>query len=147
EGLRGGEINKFKSTAELGTREQHSSSTAVEHVAALLPRVWGYPQTSFFRSRQAPHNCQDVLCTSLCRRPLKPSECDDLLATTVLSVAIAALHHREQHDRPTRVRSMAQWAVVLEELDAAFLWPEEDDDDDVPRAKRTRCIKERKNWK
>ncbi|CAN0311480.1 unnamed protein product [Pylaiella littoralis] len=42
---------------------------------------------------------------------------------------------------------MAQWAVVLEELDAATLWPEEDDDDDVPRAKRTRCIKERKNWK
>lgn len=79
--------------------------------------------------------------------PPKASGCDDLRATTVLSVAIAALHHSEQYERQTRVRSMAQWAVVLEELDAATIWPEEEDSDDGPQAKRTRRVKERKVWK
>lgn len=65
-----------------------------------------------------------------------PSGCDDLLATTVLSVAIAALHQSEEHDRQTRTRSLAQWAVVLEQWDGATLWPDDEDDGDAPCAKQ-----------
>ena len=68
----------------------------------------------------------------------------DDLATTVLAVAVSVLHQVQEQSRTAS--TMADWSVVLGAFDDATDWSE-DDDDDAPRVKRSRRVKERKGWR
>lgn len=73
------------------------------------------------------------------------SEVEDLLATTVLAVAVTALHKVHEEARTTTARTVAEWDVVLDAFDDASLWPEEEGGG-LPKVKRTRVSKARTNW-
>ncbi|CAB1107878.1 unnamed protein product [Ectocarpus sp. CCAP 1310/34] len=60
---------------------------------------------------------------------------DDLLPSTVLSVALSALHQVQQRSRTHR--TLAQWAVALRAFDDAFEW-EDSGEQDCPPVKRSR---------
>ena len=62
----------------------------------------------------------------------------DDLATTVLAVAVSALHQVQE----SKAALLVQWPT----FDDATDWST-DDDDDAPRVKRSRRVKERKDWR
>lgn len=70
------------------------------------------------------------------------SECD---AATVLAAAVSALHQVKEEEHSRTPRSMAQWAVVIGAFDESFDW-EDSSYDDGPPVKRSRRVKERKDW-
>lgn len=78
-----------------------------------------------------------------CTVPSMASGFDDLLPATVLSVALSALHQVQKRSRTHR--TMAQWEVALRAFDDAFEW-EDSGEQDGPPVKRSRQVKERKDW-
>ena len=67
----------------------------------------------------------------------------ELLRTVVRAASLAALHV-VQEEKTRTARTMAQWAVVLGAFDDEDT---ENEDDVAPGEKRSRRVRERKNWR
>ena len=73
----------------------------------------------------------------------KPMAVDDL-ATTVLAMTVSALHQVQEQSRTAR--TMAEWSLVLGAFDDATDWSEHEGVDALC-VKRSRRVKERKDWR
>ena len=69
----------------------------------------------------------------------------ELLRTVVRAASLAALHVVQEEEKTRTVRTMAQWAVVLGAFDDDE--DTENDDDVAPGEKRSRRVRERKDWR
>ena len=69
----------------------------------------------------------------------------ELLRTVVRVASLAALHVVQEEEKTRTARTMAQWAVVLGAFDDDE--DTENEDDVAPGEKRSRRVRERKDWR
>ena len=69
----------------------------------------------------------------------------ELLRAVVRAASVAALHVVQEEEETRTARTMAQWALVLGAFDDHE--DTENDDDVAPGEKRSRRVRERKDWR